>query len=93
MCPFGRCNPISGECQCAAGKQGSNCSEDCRPGSYGIDCEGTRDCQNGENCYPVNGTCYCLPGFQGDNCEQMQDTFNVLVTAIDDFNDTLSCNS
>ncbi|XP_051820125.1 N-acetylglucosamine-1-phosphodiester alpha-N-acetylglucosaminidase isoform X1 [Antechinus flavipes] len=58
-------------CQCHAGWIGSNCSQACANGSFGVSCAQKCQCQNGAACDPVNGTCTCLPGFQGDNCAEV----------------------
>ena len=69
-CPSNRCNPKTGECQCAApGKQPPDCSKNCTNGTYGLNCRGICFCQNGASCDPVDGTCDCRDGFQGDKCQ------------------------
>ena len=82
-CPSNRCNPITGECQCAPGKQDSpDCSKICTSGTFGLNCRGTCYCQNKASCDPVDGTCYCSDGFQGDKCQHEVTTTNTITTGI-----------
>ena len=80
-CPSNRCNPITGECNCAPGKQDPpDCSKNCTSGAYGLNCRGTCDCQNEASCDPVNGACYCRDGFQADKCQHEVTTTNTITT-------------
>ncbi|XP_050709126.1 uncharacterized protein LOC126993939 isoform X2 [Eriocheir sinensis] len=55
------CQPYPYGCSCAAGfshyRLGRTCSEECRAGHYGADCE--QKCQNclNDKCHPDSGTC------------------------------------
>ena len=48
-------------CYCAA----------CPAGTFGKDCAGTCQCQNGAVCDKVNGTCHCstIQGYTGVKCD------------------------
>uniref|UniRef100_A0A3Q3IKI4 Platelet endothelial aggregation receptor 1 n=1 Tax=Monopterus albus TaxID=43700 RepID=A0A3Q3IKI4_MONAL len=63
----GKCDPETGQCQCAKGFTG-NCNEECAAGTYGQDCKGVCDCANGARCYNIDGGCLCEPGFSGPQC-------------------------
>ena len=41
----------------------------CPHGTYGLNCLGQCQCQNGANCMPTTGDCICIPGYYGDKCE------------------------
>ena len=80
-CTSNICNALTGECQCAAGKQSPpDCNENCPSGTFGLRCIGVCNCQNGATCDPVDGTCYWRKGFQGDKCHHEVTTTNTIRT-------------
>jgi hypothetical protein len=55
----GKCNIISGECDCYDGYRGDSCNITC-PGE-------NRDCNKNGKCND-SGTCDCYDGYRGDSC-------------------------
>ncbi|XP_020294958.1 uncharacterized protein LOC109860355 isoform X2 [Pseudomyrmex gracilis] len=57
-------------CQCDPGYYDDNCSLECPPGFWGIQCMEVCDCDERYDCDRVNGTCHCSPGLQGPQCKE-----------------------
>ena len=59
----GRCDAVSGRCECGAGWRGALCDDPCPPGTHGANCTSECQCQNQGNCHPVTGNCHCPMGW------------------------------
>ncbi|XP_064392597.1 uncharacterized protein LOC135340207 [Halichondria panicea] len=70
QCVNGACNTTVGECECAAGYHGDNCSLECPEGYYGDDCAGVCACENGASCNHITGECNCTAGWRGEACNE-----------------------
>ncbi|CAC5396933.1 MEGF10_11 [Mytilus coruscus] len=62
-----KCNPVHG-CVCETGYTGSNCSNSCQSGKYGVSCSEECFCANNAGCDPVTGGCLCSAGWFGPHC-------------------------
>ncbi|XP_071789007.1 uncharacterized protein [Asterias amurensis] len=52
------CHPVMRECICPSGYQGIDCLLQCRPGTYGYQCDLTcPSCPGGVTCHHVTGSC------------------------------------
>ncbi|XP_025084459.1 uncharacterized protein LOC112558294 isoform X1 [Pomacea canaliculata] len=69
-CVHGSCDSGTGQCECDAGWQGSQCDTPCASGTYGKNCLRRCQCMQG-NCSFVDGSCSCPPGFTGSQCNNL----------------------
>ncbi|XP_043461870.1 uncharacterized protein LOC122498266 isoform X2 [Leptopilina heterotoma] len=67
-CVEGECTSPN-NCLCKNGYQGSDCSYECQPGTWGKYCMQECNCTRESACNPVNGRCECPPGWHGIRCE------------------------
>ncbi|XP_013138696.1 PREDICTED: multiple epidermal growth factor-like domains protein 6 [Papilio polytes] len=58
----GKCNFITGECECTPGWTGEVCANS--------GCGRTCECGNGAGCHHVTGQCQCEAGFTGEKCTE-----------------------
>ncbi|GFU53094.1 multiple epidermal growth factor-like domains protein 10 [Trichonephila clavipes] len=65
------CLPVTGQCLCTPGWQGTECGESCEEGKFGQDCMKDCQCRNEALCNPVDGSCNCTSGFTGSKCEEV----------------------
>ncbi len=66
------CLPEPFGCTCAAGYRGISCSEGCKEGTYGANCEGVCHCEDNSTCLADTGECVrslCQEGWCGTNCQ------------------------
>lgn len=65
------CDPTNGNCVCARGWEGFDCSQPCKEGWYGLRCkEKCPEKMNGNmSCDHVTGEYVCRPGYLGLTCE------------------------
>ncbi|XP_071799332.1 tyrosine-protein phosphatase Lar-like isoform X2 [Asterias amurensis] len=66
------CLPEPFGCTCAAGYSGIDCSEECKEGTYGANCESVCHCEDNSTCLADTGECVgssCQEGWCGINCQ------------------------
>lgn len=74
-----KCDPITGQCQCAIGYNGAQCETPCPSGKFGVDCSQNCTCENGATCNVTSGKCICLKGFIGNSCENKRKLFRTKI--------------
>ncbi|KAJ8335189.1 hypothetical protein SKAU_G00408280 [Synaphobranchus kaupii] len=62
----------TGSCHCPPGWTGRDCSEQCRPGTFGLYCAHVCYCPANTSCNPHTGVCVCASGLAA-NCIQVRD--------------------